>query len=79
MKTRTSVVVAHRLSTIRNANVIYVFDAGEIVEIGTHDSLVKNKNGHYYALVKRQLAEKEKIDEKQKKAAKNSSSEESSS
>ncbi|KAH0786046.1 ABC transporter family protein [Histomonas meleagridis] len=59
MVNRTSVVVAHRLSTIRNANVIYVFDAGEIVEIGNHESLLKKK-GHYYELVKRQLDDDKK-------------------
>jgi ABC-type multidrug transport system fused ATPase/permease subunit len=58
MENRTAVVVAHRLSTIRNAQVIYVFDAGEIKEIGTHDSLLK-LNGYYYNLVRRQLAEAE--------------------
>ncbi|KAH0788068.1 ABC transporter family protein [Histomonas meleagridis] len=54
MKGCTSVIVAHRLSTIRNADIIYVFDAGEIREFGTHDELVK-KHGAYYNLVKRQL------------------------
>jgi ABC-type multidrug transport system fused ATPase/permease subunit len=58
MENRTAVVVAHRLSTIRNAHVIYVFDAGEIKEAGTHDSLVR-LNGYYYNLVKRQLAQGE--------------------
>lgn len=52
----TGVIVAHRLSTIRNANIIYVFDAGEIKESGTHDELVQ-KGEHYYNLVKRQLTE----------------------
>ncbi|KAH0786305.1 ABC transporter family protein [Histomonas meleagridis] len=56
MMNRTAVVVAHRLSTIRNANIIYVFDAGEIVEVGNHQSLIEKK-GHYYDLVKRQLEE----------------------
>ena len=46
MKNRTSVVVAHRLSTIKNADVIYVFDSGEIKEKGTHSSLIKKK-GYY--------------------------------
>jgi len=64
MKGRTAVLVAHRLSTIRNANTIYVFDAGKIMEQGTHDELVA-KHGVYYNLVERQLATFEKEIEKQ--------------
>jgi len=56
MKNRTSVVVAHRLSTIRHADVIYVFDGGEIKESGTHDELIA-LNGVYFTLVKRQLTQ----------------------
>jgi len=44
---RTSIVIAHRLSTIRNANQIMVLDKGEIKEIGSHDELMKNEDGHY--------------------------------
>ncbi|OHT02945.1 ABC transporter B family member 4 [Tritrichomonas foetus] len=58
MQDCTSVIVAHRLSTIRNADIIYVFDAGEIKEFGSHDELVA-KGGHYYNLVYRQLTEKD--------------------
>ncbi|OHT01409.1 ABC transporter B family member 4 [Tritrichomonas foetus] len=58
MENRTSVVVAHRLSTVKNAHIIYVFDAGEIKESGTHQELVALK-GHYYNLVHRQLNDKE--------------------
>lgn len=54
MKNRTSIVVAHRLSTIKNAQIIYVFDSGEIKEFGTHDQLISLK-GVYYNLVERQL------------------------
>ena len=69
MENRTAVVVAHRLSTIRNAHVIYVFDTGEIKEIGTHDELVAKK-GHYYELVRRQLTagEIEAVEGKQEKS-----------
>lgn len=49
MKGRTTLVVAHRLSTIRNADIIYVLDHGEIQESGTHDSLLQ-KRGLYYEL-----------------------------
>jgi len=51
---RTSVVIAHRLSTVRNADQIVVLEKGEIVEIGTHKELTK-KQGAYYQLVKNQL------------------------
>lgn len=53
-KGRTVVVVAHRLSTVKNADQIIVFDNGMIVESGTHTSLIGNK-GTYYNLVKNQL------------------------
>jgi ATP-binding cassette subfamily B protein len=51
---RTVVVVAHRLSTVRNADQIVVLDRGKIVEVGKHEELVKKK-GSYYELVKNQL------------------------
>lgn len=47
---RTTIAVAHRLSTIQKADVIYVFDQGRIVESGTHNELLRNK-GRYYELV----------------------------
>ena len=53
-KGRTVVVVAHRLSTVKNADQIIVVDGGKIVEIGNHISLIKKK-GAYYNLVKNQL------------------------
>jgi subfamily B ATP-binding cassette protein MsbA len=49
MKGRTTLVIAHRLSTIRNANRIIVLSAGEIVEEGTHESLLE-KRGEYFKL-----------------------------
>ncbi|MEA4935367.1 MAG: peptidase domain-containing ABC transporter [Paludibacter sp.] len=51
---RTSIVIAHRLSTVKNADQIVVIDNGEIKEIGTHSSLTKKK-GAYYQLIKNQL------------------------
>lgn len=48
MKGRTSFIIAHRLSTIRDADKILVIENGEIVERGSHESLLKIKNGRYY-------------------------------
>lgn len=53
-KGRTVVVVAHRLSTVKNADQIIVVDEGEIVEFGSHDNLVGNRD-KYYQLIKNQL------------------------
>jgi ATP-binding cassette subfamily B protein len=53
-KGRTVLVIAHRLSTVKNADQIVVLDQGEIVEKGTHQELTKLK-GKYYQLVKEQL------------------------
>jgi subfamily B ATP-binding cassette protein MsbA len=50
MQDRTSIVIAHRLSTIRNADEIIVLQAGEIIERGTHESLI-SMNGFYKKLV----------------------------
>jgi ATP-binding cassette subfamily B protein len=53
-KGRTAVVIAHRLSTVKNADQIVVLEQGKIVERGTHGELVELK-GNYYNLVKNQL------------------------
>ena len=49
MENRTTFVIAHRLSTVRNANAIMVLENGEIIERGDHDDLLKMK-GRYYNL-----------------------------
>ncbi len=54
MKNRTSIVIAHRLSTVRNADLICVFHEGEIVERGTHDELIK-QDGRYKRLHSMQI------------------------
>ncbi|XP_062146188.1 ABC transporter B family member 2-like [Alnus glutinosa] len=51
MKNRTTVMVAHRLSTIRNADQISVLEDGKIIEQGTHSTLTENKSGAYYKLI----------------------------
>ena len=49
MADRTTFVIAHRLSTVRNANAIMVLEQGEIIERGDHDDLLRQK-GRYYEL-----------------------------
>lgn len=55
MEGRTSFVVAHRLSTIKNADIILVMQNGRIIETGTHDGLMEKK-GFYYSLYNSQFA-----------------------
>ena len=53
-------MIAHRLSTIINSDCIYVLRKGEVVESGTHDSLL-SEGGTYESLVKTQIAAEEQI------------------
>jgi ATP-binding cassette, subfamily B (MDR/TAP), member 1 len=55
---RTIIVIAHRLSTVKNADVIFVVREGQVAEAGTHDALM-TKHGHYFDLVKAQTRTKE--------------------
>ncbi|AFZ55765.1 peptidase domain-containing ABC transporter [Anabaena cylindrica FACHB-243] len=56
LKGRTSLIIAHRLSTVRHADLILVLDRGVLVESGTHEKLIA-KRGHYYYLNQQQLAQ----------------------
>jgi len=51
---RTTIVIAHCLSTIRNADMIVVMQSGEVKELGSHDELIANENGLYSSLVRLQ-------------------------
>ena len=59
MKDKTVFVIAHRLSTIRNADKIVVINAGELVELGTHEELMNIENGQYKALYEMQFKKQE--------------------
>jgi ATP-binding cassette subfamily B protein len=58
MRERTSIIVSHRISTVRDADVIFLLDQGRVAERGTHDELIR-LNGLYAALHKKQLLEDE--------------------
>jgi len=60
-KGRTSIVIAHRLATVKKADKIIVMDAGKIVEMGSHKELLKKENGYYKNLYEVQFLEKEAI------------------
>ncbi len=57
MKGRTSIVIAHRLSTVRNADRILVLDKGTVVQSGPHDELIADAGGLYFNLSRTQLTE----------------------
>jgi ATP-binding cassette subfamily B protein len=58
MQNRTTIFISHRVSTVRNADMIAVLHAGRIVELGTHDELLA-RNGYYSDLYNKQLLEEE--------------------
>jgi ATP-binding cassette subfamily B protein len=60
MKGKTSILIAHRVSTIKNADKIIVLDLGEIVEQGTH-SFLMDKKGVYFDLYEQQLLEEQQL------------------
>jgi ATP-binding cassette subfamily B multidrug efflux pump len=60
MQNKTSIIIAHRISTIKNADKILVIDRGEILEQGTHDELMEARNA-YFDLYEKQLLEEQEI------------------
>ena len=60
-KGKTVIIIAHRLSTVKNADNIIVLNNGKIVEQGTHEQLTKI-HGYYFSLIKNQLEQREFLD-----------------
>ena len=58
IQNRTTLLISHRVSTVKNADHIIVLEKGEIIEQGTHEALIENHR-YYYSLYKKQLLEKE--------------------
>jgi ABC-type multidrug transport system fused ATPase/permease subunit len=55
-------IVAHRLSTIRNADIIFVIQDGQVIEQGTHSKLIQKEHGAYSSLIRRQMDVQKKLD-----------------
>jgi ABC-type multidrug transport system fused ATPase/permease subunit len=58
----TVMIVAHRLSTIRNADIIFVIQDGRVIEQGNHSDLIQNPDGAYAALIRRQMDAEKKLE-----------------
>lgn len=58
----TVLIVAHRLSTVRNADVIFVVKDGRVIEEGSHDELIAKPDGAYTTLISRQMRAQEKLE-----------------
>ena len=61
----TVIIVAHRLSTIRNADVIFVVQDGKVIENGSHSDLLEVPDGAYNALISRQMNVQKKLDQRE--------------
>lgn len=55
-------IVAHRLSTIRNADIIFVIQDGQVIEQGNHSELIEKENGAYSLLIRRQMDAQTKLE-----------------
>lgn len=55
----TVIIVAHRLSTVQNADIIFVVEAGKVVESGSHKELIRSVTGSYANLISRQIKDKD--------------------
>jgi len=55
MENRTTIIIAHRLATVRNADKILVLEEGQIIESGRHEQLIEHQNGYYSKLIKMQF------------------------
>jgi ABC-type multidrug transport system fused ATPase/permease subunit len=60
-------IVAHRLSTVRNADIIFVIQDGQVIEQGNHMTLTENTNGAYASLIRRQMDVQLKLENGDKK------------
>ena len=58
----TVIIVAHRLSTVRSADRIFVIREGQVVEEGSHDDLIDNPSGAYASLIKRQMQAQQSLE-----------------
>jgi hypothetical protein len=61
----TVLIVAHRLSTVRNADIIFVVQDGQVIEEGNHTDLVEKPDGAYASLIKRQMLVQKKLEDSQ--------------
>jgi ATP-binding cassette subfamily B multidrug efflux pump len=60
MRNRTTIIISHRVSTVKNADIILMMDQGRIIESGTHESLIQ-AGGPYFDLYEKQLMEEENV------------------
>lgn len=66
-KNKTTIIIAHRLSTLKNVDRIIVFDNGKIIESGSHNELIKNKDSFYFQLYSKQFSSENDIDDEDEK------------